>query len=111
MPDEREEEFEREQEDAARAEAGAIGGRVSSDPPTEYEASMSEAERPVSESGGGEAEGFELAEMELTEHASHGDEHSAGRIIEDADLLDQNEEEAVPRAVYGEADEESPADA
>jgi hypothetical protein len=111
MPDEREEEFEREQEDAARAEAGAIGGRVSSDPPTEYEGSMSEAERPVSEAGGGESEGFELAEMELTEHASHGDEHSAGRIIEDARLLDQNEEEGVPRALDGEADEASPADA
>jgi hypothetical protein len=110
MPDEREEEFEREQEDAARAEAAAIGGRVSSEPPTEYEGSMSEAERPVSESGGGESEGFELAEMELTEHASHGDEHSAGRIIEDAELLDDNEE-GVPRALYGEADEESPADA
>ncbi len=111
MPDEREAEFEREQEDAAREQAGAIGGRVSSDGPTEYEGSMSEADRPVSEAGGGESEGFELAEAQLTEHASHGDEHSAGRVIEDAALLDEDEEEGVPRALDGEADAESPADA
>ena len=30
-------------------------------------------QRAVSEGGGGEAEGFELAEEELIEHASHGD--------------------------------------
>jgi hypothetical protein len=77
MADERENEYETEQENAAAAEAGAIGGRVSSEPPTEYEGSLSEADRPVSESGGGESEGFELAEMELIEHASHGDQHSA----------------------------------
>lgn len=29
--------------------------------------------RPVREAGGGEAEGFEEAEKELIEHASHGD--------------------------------------
>jgi hypothetical protein len=32
-----------------------------------------EEQRAVSEAGGGEAEGFELAEEELIEHASHGD--------------------------------------
>ena len=32
-----------------------------------------EEQRAVSEGGGGEAEGFELAEEELIEHASHGD--------------------------------------
>jgi hypothetical protein len=42
-----------------------------------------EEQRAVSEGGGGEAEGFELAEKELIEHASHGDSgpdpsHSAG---------------------------------
>jgi hypothetical protein len=30
-------------------------------------------QRAVREGGGGEAEGFELAEEELVEHASHGD--------------------------------------
>ncbi len=33
-----------------------------------------EARRPVEEAGGGEAEGFEQAERDLIEHASHGDD-------------------------------------
>ena len=41
----------------------------------------------VEEAGGGESEGFELAEQELIEHASHGDEHSPTRIIRDAALV------------------------
>jgi hypothetical protein len=57
----------REQEDAAAAEAGAIGGRR--EPGDE----QSEAMRPLEEAGEGEAEGFEEAERELVEHASHGD--------------------------------------
>jgi len=32
-----------------------------------------EEQRAVREAGGGEAEGFELAEQDLIEHASHGD--------------------------------------
>jgi hypothetical protein len=32
-----------------------------------------EEQRPVTEAGGGESEGFEEAEKELIEHASHGD--------------------------------------
>ena len=43
-----------------------------------------EEQRAVTEGGGGEAEGFEEAEKELIEHASHGDSgpdpsHLAGR--------------------------------
>jgi hypothetical protein len=59
----------------------------------------------VEEAGGGESEGFELAEQELIEHASHGDDHTPARIIRDAGP----QEEPTP-AVYGEADEEHPAD-
>ena len=51
--------------DAAAAEAGAIGGRAPED--------EDPARRPVDEAGGGESEGFELAEQDLQEHASHGD--------------------------------------
>jgi hypothetical protein len=105
----RESEFEREQEQDAAAEAAAIGGRVSSEPPTEFEQELSEADRAVYEGGGGEAEGFELAEAELEEHASHGDEHAARRILEDADLLDEGETEAS-HAPDGEADEETDRD-
>jgi hypothetical protein len=108
MPEtEPDDEFVDEQEKEAAAEAGAIGGRVSSEPPTELEQSMSEAERPLSEAGEGESEGFELAEMELEEHASHGDAHAARRILEDASLLD--EDDRVARD--GEADSETPPDA
>lgn len=58
-----------------------------------------EAMRPVREAGGGEAEGFEEAEAELIEHASHGDSgpdptHLAGEPEELADVE------------YGEADHE-----
>ena len=103
---ESESEFEREQEDAAAAEAAAIGGQVSSEPPTAREQDMDEAQRPLSEAGEGESEGFELAEMELQEHASHGDEHSAGRILEDASDLDEDDRGGTG----GEGDAETPAD-
>ena len=39
----------------------------------DLEERRTEEQRAVSEGGGGEAEGFELAEEELIEHASHGD--------------------------------------
>ena len=39
----------------------------------DLEQRRAEEQRAVSEGGGGEAEGFELAEEELIEHASHGD--------------------------------------
>ncbi len=74
---------EREQEQAAAAEAAAIGGRVSSEPPA-ADGEPDPAERPLAEAGQGESEGFEQAESELIEHASHGDQHAARRVIEDA---------------------------
>ena len=64
------------------------------------------AMQPVYEAGGGESEGFELAEEELIEHASHGDEHGTAKITEDAESY---EEEVEPdRDQYGEADEIDP---
>ena len=72
-----------EEAEKAAAEAGAIGGNPSSESaPTE--GGPSEAERPLAEAGEGEAEGFEQAESQLVEHASHGDQHAARRVIEDA---------------------------
>jgi hypothetical protein len=56
----------RREEEAAAAEAGSIGGPV-----PDYEGD--EAHRPLEESGEGEAEGFEQAERDLIETASHGD--------------------------------------
>ena len=60
-----------------------------------------EERRAVEEAGGGESEGFELAEAELIEHASHGDEHNPFRIIRDAPG-----DEELTESEYGEADEE-----
>ena len=61
-----------------------------------------EAARPVLEGGGGEAEGFEQAERELIEHATHGDQHAARKVIEDA----PDESDDARAAAGGEADEE-----
>jgi hypothetical protein len=56
--------------------------------------------------GGGEAEGFEEAERELTEHATHGDQHAARRVLEDAPE-DTDDSRAAPD---GEADDEEKPD-
>lgn len=65
-----------------------------------------EERRSVDEAGGGESEGFELAEQELIEHASHGDEHTPSRIMQDAEGPDEESGESV----YGEADGEHLSD-
>jgi hypothetical protein len=62
--------------------------------------------RAVEEAGGGDAEGFELAEEDLIEHASHGDEHGTAKITRDAGSLD----EEASGAEYGEADDETVED-
>jgi hypothetical protein len=71
----------------------------------DLEARRLEERRAVEEAGGGEAEGFELAEEELIEHAEHGDEDSTLRIIRDA-----GEDEEELDSVYGEPDEEHKPD-
>jgi hypothetical protein len=102
---ESEQEFEREQEDAAAAEAGAIGGQVSSEPPPEAGDELDPAQRPLVEAGQGEAEGFEQAERALEGHASHGDEHAARRVLEDAaSFADEGDDSRA--AAGGEADAE-----
>jgi hypothetical protein len=75
------------------------------DPVDEFEQRRREERRAVEEAGGGTSEGFELAEQELIEHASHGDEHTPARIMRDAAA---EEESGAP--VYGEADEEHKPD-
>jgi hypothetical protein len=72
------------------------------DPIHDLEARRHEARRAVDEAGGGESEGFELAEQELIEHTSHGDEHNPFRIIRDS----EKQEEEPSDSVYGEPDEE-----
>lgn len=86
--------------DAAAAEAGSIGGRVP-------EQDLDPAARPVVEAGGGEAEGFELAEEALIDHASHGDQHSDRVIGRDAYGFDSPTDDT---GVYGDADSEHKPD-
>ena len=65
------------------------------------------AMKPVEEAGGGVAEGFEQAEEELIENASHGD--GAGNPERDA--IDNEDSEVEQATVeYGEADEEDQPD-
>jgi hypothetical protein len=72
----------REEAERAAAEAARIGGSPSSEEPA-LERPQG-AERPLAEAGQGESEGFDQAERELIEHASHGDQHAARRVIQDA---------------------------
>ena len=77
--------FEREEADAAAAEAAGIGG-VSG----EEALNLDPAQLPVTEAGGGVAEGFEESERALIEHASHGDQQSAHTILHDQGLPEED---------------------
>ena len=90
----RDEAFVREEEEAAAAEAGAIGGHGSNE-------DAEDAQRPLREAGEGEAEGFEDAEQELIEHASHGDPAPYP-----PDMAGKPEDARAADATYGEADQE-----
>jgi hypothetical protein len=68
--------YEQEEADAAAAEAAGIGGVTG-------EEDLDPAQLPVTEAGGGVSEGFEEAERELIEHASHGDQQAAHAILHD----------------------------
>lgn len=61
----------------------------------------------VDEAGGGQSEGFELAEQELIEHTSHGDGHTPSKISQDA--YAEGDDESSD-ADYGEADAEHLSD-
>ena len=78
------EEFEREQEDEAAREAAGVGGPIAD--------RVDPAQRAVIEGGGGESEGFELAEQALIEHASHTDEQSAHAILHHQGLPEEPED-------------------
>ena len=90
----------RREEAAAAREARGIGGR-----PPEYEDEegnpASDAERARIESGEGVEEGFEVAEEDLRETASHGENRY------DPEIRDFGDEESAgdADAVDGEADE------
>jgi hypothetical protein len=78
-----------------------------SDPLLDPEERHRKEREAVEEAGGGESEGFELAEQELIEHTSHGDEHAPAKIARDA--FGEGDDE-LGEAEYGEADQESLTD-
>ncbi|MGC1165894.1 MAG: hypothetical protein WA862_07295 [Solirubrobacterales bacterium] len=84
-----------EEAEAAALEAAEVGG----DAPVE---SDDPAEQPLIEAGQGESEGFELAEKQLVDIASHGDERHFPRSV-----APPEERESVER---GEADQPIPPD-
>jgi hypothetical protein len=88
--------WEQEEVDAAAEEAAAIGGVAGDE-------DLDPAERPVIEAGEGEAEGFEQAEEELIDHASHGDQQSARVGYHDRG---QDEDPLAAEQVDAEADQE-----
>lgn len=90
----------REQEAAAAADAGRIGGRAGDE--DDFPPEM----RPVYEAGGGEQEGFEQAEADLIANATHSDGH--GEPISDAFSPEAESDRAGVE--YGEADEEQSPD-
>src|SRR5438128_815690 len=97
---------EREQEAAAAAQAARIGGS----PTSEDGDSVDEAQRPLQEAGQGESEGFELAERELIEHASHGDQHAARRAVQDAPSTNDDDRAAADGEADAEYSSELPED-
>ncbi|MEA2299058.1 MAG: hypothetical protein QOF77_1994 [Solirubrobacteraceae bacterium] len=82
---------------------------MDADTPSEPLLSLAERRRQerraVEEAGGGEAEGFELAEQDLIDHASHADDRSSTSILTQA-----GREEEPSEASYAEADEERKPD-
>lgn len=88
-----------EEEAAAAAEAARIGGPEQPESGAEGDPAMV----PVYQAGGGEAEGFEAAERDLIETASHGD--GMGDPIRDAPRPEV-ESDRAGGSVYGEPDEQ-----
>jgi hypothetical protein len=94
------ERFVEEEAEEAAAEAAGIGGRR-----PEYD--VDESERPLEEAGEGESEGFELAEHDLIEEASHGEEGRSPELDAFTPELESDEADSV----YGEADDVEDPDA
>jgi hypothetical protein len=91
----------REEWEAAR-EARAIGGHNPDIGGVDIDEPLDPALIPVYEAGGGEEEGFELAERDLIRNASHDD----GEGFPERDAFTPETEADRSTAEYGEADEE-----
>src|SRR3954469_18368586 len=93
--------FAEEEAQAAAAEARNIGGRPTRD--LEGDLPHEPAMDPVYEAGGGQSEGFEMAEEELIEHSEQGPAKPEVqvRVREEEISEEENRSES-----YGESDEE-----
>jgi hypothetical protein len=94
-----------EEAEEAAAEAARIGGRR-----PDYDVDddhNDESHRPLEEAGEGESEGFELAEHDLIEEASHGEEARSPEVDAFTPELESDEADSV----YGEADDVEDPDA
>src|SRR3954451_23382786 len=90
-----------EEAQAAGKEAREIGGRPTRD--LEEDKPHAPAMDPVYEAGGGESEGFEMAEEELIEHSEHGPAKPEVQIRVREEDVSEEENRTVS---YGEPDEE-----
>jgi hypothetical protein len=80
--------------------------------PTDPDDPVDPALAPLIEAGEGEAEGFELAEADLIEHARHDDQRGTEQITRDAAGFDDPEsDEPDDTDLYGEPDTEEVEDA
>ena len=97
--------FATREEWAAAQEAAAIGGAPADlGAGAPGDGSVDEAMRPVYEAGGGEQEGFELAERDLIRNATHDD----GQAFPERDAFTPEVESDRASVEYGEPDEISP---
>ena len=93
-----------EEAEAAAAEARNIGGRPTRD--LEEDLPHDPAMDPVYEAGGGEQEGWEMAEEELIEHSEQGPNRPEAQVrVREEEI---SEEGAPDPDLYGDADDESP---
>ncbi|MFL5897934.1 MAG: hypothetical protein ACJ76D_05670 [Solirubrobacterales bacterium] len=95
-PEEEPDPIAEEEAEAAASEAAEVGGPAPDDPVEDP------ADRPLVESGQGQAEGFELAEAELIDNAQHGDQkrfpnRDAGLPEEPTDTAFGEPDEAIPQ--------------
>lgn len=106
--DEREEDLDlaAREERAAAEEAAAIGGRGPDLGGADTGEHVDEAMRPVYEAGGGEQDGFELAERDLVRNASHDD----GTAYPERDGFTPERESDRSTAEYAESDDVEPRD-
>jgi hypothetical protein len=63
---------------------------------------------PLIEAGEGEAEGFDVAEADLVEHAEHADQHGTEPIWRDAAGFNEEEVPGLDDGRYADADDEDP---